>query len=65
MLCSDGFWESVEQEEVSHVLSEYGLEDAAEHLVQLASERGGSGGDNISLAMAQLGQLRKKFRWFS
>ena len=65
MLCSDGFWESVDQEEVSTTLSEYDLEDAAERLVKLAKERGGNGGDNITVAMARMDGVRRKFPWFS
>jgi serine/threonine protein phosphatase PrpC len=64
MLCSDGFWESVDPEEVGAVLSEKDLEAAAERLVQLARERGGNGGDNITVAMAQLGRVRRKFCLF-
>jgi serine/threonine protein phosphatase PrpC len=64
MLCSDGFWGAVDPEEVGAVLSEKDLEAAAERLVQLARERGGNGGDNITVAMAQLGRVRRKFRLF-
>lgn len=65
MLCSDGFWESINTDEVSTVLSKSGLEAGAEMLVRMARERGSNGGDNITLALAQLGRKRKKFRVFS
>jgi serine/threonine protein phosphatase PrpC len=65
MLCSDGFWESVDPEEVGAVMSRNDLEAAGERLVQLARERGGDDGDNITIAMAQLGRVRRKFRLFS
>ena len=65
LLCSDGFWDAVEHHEVCAVLSEQDLEDAVEHLVNLARERGGNAGDNITVALAQLERIRKRFRWFS
>lgn len=65
MLCSDGFWESVDPEEVGSVISKNDLEAAGERLVQLARVRGGNDGDNITVAMAQLGRARRKLRLFS
>ena len=65
VLCSDGFRESVDPEEVGPVVAEHDLEAAAERLVRLASERGGDRGDNVALAMAQLGRKKRKFRLFS
>jgi len=65
MLCSDGFWESVDPEEVGAVMSRNDLEAAGERLVRLARARGGDDGDNITIAMAQLGRVRRKFRLFS
>ncbi len=59
VLCSDGFWESVNEEEVAAILSRDDLEQAVGELVGLASERGGRGGDNISLAIAQKGRVGK------
>ncbi len=64
MLCSDGFWASVDPQEVAAVMSEDDLQAAAERLVQLAKERAGSGGDNITVAMAQLRRQPRKFRLF-
>jgi serine/threonine protein phosphatase PrpC len=52
MLCSDGFWAYIEPEEVAECMKGQPLEEgSAEHLVELAKERGGSDGDNISLAL--------------
>lgn len=57
ILCSDGFWSYVEPEEVIACLEKHPLEeDGAIHLVNMARERGGSEGDNISLALT---------RWYS
>lgn len=61
MLCSDGFWESIEADEVGAILARDDLEAAVEELVATARERGGDGGDNISMAIAQMGRFRKKF----
>lgn len=60
LLCSDGFWEAVTEEEVSAILGSDDLDQAVAQLVGTARERGGSNGDNISVAMAQLGKVRKK-----
>ena len=65
MLCSDGFWESVDPEEVRAIAAKDNLESAGGRLVQLARERGGEGGDNITVAMAQFGKSQRKFRLFS
>jgi serine/threonine protein phosphatase PrpC len=65
MLCSDGFWELVDPEEVRAAAANNNLEAAGERLVRLARERGGEGGDNITVAMAQLGKAQRKFRLFS
>jgi serine/threonine protein phosphatase PrpC len=52
MLCSDGFWSSVEPQEVVTRLNGFPDEnDGAGHLVEMARERGGETGDNISLAL--------------
>lgn len=54
MLCSDGFWAKVTHEEVVECLRKHPLqEDATRHLVEMARERGGSNGDNISLAITR------------
>ena len=76
MLCSDGFWARVTPQEVTDCLRRHPLEeDAARQLVELARERGGSDGDNISLAITRwesgkprhgrdlLARLRLLFPW--
>jgi serine/threonine protein phosphatase PrpC len=65
VLCSDGFWESIDEKEIKAVSSKTDLAATADHLVHLAKERGGHSGDNIAVAMAQLDKVRKKFRLFS
>jgi PPM family protein phosphatase len=54
MLCSDGFWSHVEPQEVVASLEEYPIDnEGAGHLVDVARERGGSTGDNISLVLVR------------
>jgi serine/threonine protein phosphatase PrpC len=54
MLCSDGFWSSVEPEEVVECLKTQPLEEGgATALVNMARERGGREGDNISLILSR------------
>jgi serine/threonine protein phosphatase PrpC len=54
MLCSDGFWSHVEPQEVVTSLEEYPIDnEGAGHLVDMARERGGSTGDNISLVLVR------------
>jgi serine/threonine protein phosphatase PrpC len=54
MLCSDGFWSHVEPQEVVASLDEYPIDnEGAGHLVDMARERGGSTGDNISLVLVR------------
>jgi len=65
VLCSDGFWESIDPKEVEGLPSKTDLAAAADRLVHLAKERGGKSGDNIAVAMAQLDKVRRKFRLFS
>ena len=60
MLCSDGFWESVGEDEVSAILTHDDLEGSMERLLRMGKERGGHDGDNITIAIAQKGKLRKK-----
>jgi serine/threonine protein phosphatase PrpC len=76
MLCSDGFWARVSLDEVVEYVRDHPLEDnVAERLVEIARERGGSDGDNISLALTRwvsgkapaesglLSRLRSFFSW--
>ena len=61
ILCSDGFWSHVEPEEVIACLKTRPFEsDCATHLVELAKERGGNEGDNISLALIQFKSDRER-----
>jgi len=54
MLCSDGFWSYITPEEAVSTLKTLPPdEDSAAHLVAIARERGGSSGDNISLALTR------------
>jgi serine/threonine protein phosphatase PrpC len=54
MLCSDGFWSSVEPQEVVTNLEGLPIDkEGAGHLVEMARERGGEAGDNISLALVR------------
>lgn len=61
ILCSDGFWSCVEPEEVLACLKRQPFEDeCATRLVELARERGGNEGDNISLALIRFKDDRKR-----
>jgi serine/threonine protein phosphatase PrpC len=61
ILCSDGFWSCVEPEEVLACLKRQPFEDTcAARLVELARERGGNEGDNISLALIRFKDNRKR-----
>jgi len=54
MLCSDGFWAYITPEEAVTTLKHLPPdEDGAAHLVAIARKRGGSSGDNISLALTR------------
>jgi PPM family protein phosphatase len=53
MLCSDGFWDQVEAEEVAKALGAWPWNRrSASDLVSLATQRGGAGGDNVTVALA-------------
>lgn len=64
LLCSDGFWNQVGADEVAAHLSAVrpGKEVAAE-LVNLATERGGSSGDNASLVLVRRRTSRLATAW--
>ena len=49
LLCSDGFWEYVSEEEMANALYSKDTTKELEILVLKAKERAGEGGDNISL----------------
>jgi serine/threonine protein phosphatase PrpC len=53
LLCSDGFWQQVDAEEIRAVVaSTRHPGDALDGLVATARARGGNGGDNISALLA-------------
>lgn len=53
LICSDGFWATVEPDEVVGALDACPLEGGADRLMELARKRAGKRGDNISFALAQ------------
>lgn len=53
LLCSDGFWEAIAVDEMAAALRASKLDQALEHLAELAAQRGGAGGDNIAVAAAR------------
>ena len=58
LLCSDGFWQSIEHEQILSILKDYPVDqDGPERLVNLALQNGGPNCDNISV---MLGQRMKK-----
>jgi serine/threonine protein phosphatase PrpC len=64
LLCSDGFWNSVASDETRRLLGTGILRrGSAARLVSLARERGGTGGDNIGLVLAQWAPRRRQ--WFA
>jgi len=54
LVCSDGFWEYVEEQEMMYFLFNFELSEALNNMVGIARDRGGSGGDNISIGVATL-----------
>lgn len=61
MLCSDGLWQSIEDEQVLGILEEHPLDqDGPDHLVNLARQNGGPNCDNISVMLSQNLQKPKK-----
>lgn len=64
MLCSDGFWNQVGPEEVARSLTARPAERrSAADFAALATQRGGSGGDNVSLVLAIHESSRPKPVW--
>ncbi len=53
VLASDGLWETVDRGEMARALAEADLAVAAQQLVDRAVRRSGSGGDNVSVALAR------------
>ena len=54
LLCSDGLWGYVSDEELGDVLMHNSAREASNALVQLARERANGGGDNLSMAIIKL-----------
>jgi protein phosphatase len=54
LLCSDGFWEYVKEDEMRYFLFNFELEKALNSMIALAKKRGGERGDNISVAVTTL-----------
>ena len=55
LLCSDGMYDYIEDEEICQVAALQSPQNACQQLVDIARERGG--GDNISVAIAELRSL--------
>lgn len=51
LICSDGFWEYVSVEEMRANLFDMDMENGLVKMMSLAKQRGGLGGDNISIAV--------------
>ena len=49
VLCSDGLWSSVPDDEIVHTLAARQISDAVPELVEQALRRGGSKGDNVTV----------------
>lgn len=65
LLCSDGFWNQVGDQEVAQALKPPpGERRTASDLAMMATERGGSGGDNVTLALVTPRSLNSKKSWW-
>ncbi|MBS0345008.1 MAG: serine/threonine-protein phosphatase [Proteobacteria bacterium] len=54
LLCSDGLWAYINEDETGQILASMSPRDAASALIELARQRAKGGGDNISLAIVKL-----------
>jgi len=54
VLCSDGLTNHVDDDEIGHVIGQYGPKEAVEQLVAIANERGGH--DNITVLVLHYNQ---------
>ncbi|MDD2883633.1 MAG: protein phosphatase 2C domain-containing protein [Dechloromonas sp.] len=54
LLCSDGLWAYFDEQELADVLGQYSARQACEQLIELARQRAGGSGDNLSLAVIKL-----------
>lgn len=65
LLCSDGFWNQVADQEVAQALKHpVGERRTASDLAMMATERGGSGGDNVTLALVTPNSSNSKKSWW-
>jgi hypothetical protein len=55
LLCCDGLYNLVSEEDVARILSEHSIDEAADILVNLANERGGT--DNITVELIEIERL--------
>ena len=62
LLCSDGLWAYIGEEETGAILSSQSPRDAASTLIELARQRARGGGDNISLAVVKLVEVPSRPR---
>ncbi len=51
VLCSDGLWEHISNDEMHIALTEDALDTSAKQLVEQAAQRGGERGDNVAVAL--------------
>ena len=58
LLCCDGLYNLVTDEEIKNILGEFSVQDAADKLVALANERGGT--DNITVQVVRVLPERKQ-----
>lgn len=54
LLCSDGLYNLVHTHEIAMIVKEYSVDEAVEHLINLANERGGT--DNITVLVVEIGE---------
>ena len=64
LLCSDGLWEQVSEDEMAKALQAGNLAKSAKRLVASAADRGGSEGDNVAIALARATDNPPKTRRF-
>jgi len=57
LLCTDGLWSMVEPDEMGKAFRSETLDSAATSLVELAAERGGGGGDNVTALLIRMDLL--------
>jgi protein phosphatase len=58
LLCSDGLYNMVEDDEILDVFLHHDLKEGTKHLVDIANSRGGD--DNITLVLAKVVSLEKQ-----